>query len=163
MSDRARWAREITLEQARKAALALSAKVDADMNAEREEDARWAECDELKRLAARVAELERERDAAWQPASVLPDVEPGHGREFVVWIRYQERPGGYVTTAEYLNQYEMDEWDDEDDGVRSGWHFQGPTGAYDEYFTPADRVEWWAPLPPPPAAAITPAPSEPQP
>jgi hypothetical protein len=85
----------------------------------------------------------------WRPASQPPDVKPGGVGVYLVWRRYKKKPGGYVTTADYLNAVEIDEWDgpDDDEPTRTGWHFSGPAGGYDDYYIPANRIEWWAEMP----------------
>lgn len=93
---------------------------------------------------------------AWHHVSETPDVKPNNAREYLVWRRFERKPGGYVTTADYLNRLEFSECEDDEvvdeNGAATGWFKCGPQDGYDEICVPMGRIEWWAEMPAGPAA-----------
>lgn len=86
----------------------------------------------------------------WIPASEPPQIEPGTLKCVVVARRGKRDGKWHVFGAAYLHEYELSEYDDEEEtGIRTGFHVDYRHDYFDQYFEGID-VEFWQPMPAPP-------------
>lgn len=86
----------------------------------------------------------------WKPAAEPPEIDPGTLLAVIV-ARRSTKGKWYVFGAVYLNQYPLDDEDEDESSQKwTGFHCDYIHPDYDGYYEPID-VEFWAEMPPPPA------------
>lgn len=88
----------------------------------------------------------------------LPEVKKGSQAEFIICCKRGHDGKCYVFEASYLNQVDLDEYEDEETGFISGWHLEKSHPDYDLYFesigSGGDVVTHWMHKPKAPSEAV---------